>query len=285
MLQFKRTALLVSSLALASAPLTPAAISVGSSSLINALDYSDTYTLTGNGGAVGRPDNVYPVNSPGINVENNYSNPARSWQNSLWSLNTDASTFPGSSYPGGSGAGSATGITQTGGGWDGSFNYGLRSTFTVQFDSVQAIDRVNVFTGSTGSIFGGMTIFFRTTAHPSFPEIGIFNGATELNTGITSGIPLAGAWHNYAVKFSPTLLEFYVDEVSRGTLNLTTFNGGSFLGYSNAFVGMGNTGSTTSAGFPISWSDNFQVGGAIPEPGSALLAGLAGLGLLRRRRA
>jgi hypothetical protein len=224
------------------------------------------------------------VGAPGINVETSYGNPAKVWQNGLWSLNTDASTFPGSNYPGGSGAGSATGITQTGGGWDGSFTYGLSSSFVVQLDSVQAIDRVNVFTGSTGGIFGGMSIFFRHTAHPSFPEIGIFNGTTEFNTGLTSGIPAAGAWHNYAVEFTPTALEFFVDEVSRGTLDLTTFNGGSFLGYSNAWVGAGNTGSTASAGFPISWSDNFQVGAPVPEPTSIALAGLTAASLLRRRR-
>ena len=70
-----------------------------------------------------------------------------------------------------------------------------------------------------------------------------------------------------------------MDEVSRGTLDLTTLNGGSFLGYSNAWVGAGNTGSTTSAGFPISWSDHFQVGAPEPEPASFALAGLAAVGL------
>ena len=123
-----------------------AGITVGSSSLIGALDYSDTYTLTANGGNAGRPDNVFPVGSPGINVENNYSNAARAWQDSLWSLNTDASVIGGGGYPGGTGAGSATGLTQTGGASNGSFLYGVRSDFVVQFDAVQADDRVNIFT-------------------------------------------------------------------------------------------------------------------------------------------
>jgi len=274
----------MATLAFSAASSHAAGVSVGSSLLIQSLQYSDTYSLTSNGGPPGRPDNVYPVGDPGIQVENSYGNPARSWQNGLWSLNTDASTFPGSSYPGGSGAVSATGITQTGGGWDGAFSFGLTSDFVVQFDSVQAVDRVNIFTGNSGSIFGGMSVFFRQTAHPDFPEIGIFNGATEYNTGFTSGIASAGQWHNYAVRFAPTEVEFFVDQVSRGVLNLATFQNGSLLGYSNAWVGMGNTGATLSAGFPISWSDNFQVGTPIPEPSTAALGATAGLLLARRRR-
>ena len=129
-----------------------------------------------------------------------------------------------------------------------------------------------------------MSVFFRQTAHPDFPEIGIFNGATEYNTGFTSGIASAGQWHNYAVRFAPTEVEFFVDQVSRGVLNLATFQNGSLLGYSNAWVGMGNTGATLSAGFPISWSDNFQVGTPIPEPSTAALGATAGLLLARRRR-
>ena len=74
------------------------------------------------------------------------------------------------SYYPSSGAGSATGITQTGGGWVGSFTYGLSSSFVIQLDSVQAIDRVNDFTGSTGGIFGGMSIFFREDSPPAFPQ-------------------------------------------------------------------------------------------------------------------
>jgi hypothetical protein len=261
-----------------------AGVAVGASSLIGSLQYSDTYTLSANGGIAGRPDNVYPVGVPGIAVESSYGNPARAWQDGLWSLNTDASVFPGSSYAGGTGAGSATGITQTGGGWDGSFEYGLSSSFVVQFDSAQAIDRVNIFTGTTGNIAGGMSVFFRTTGHPVYPEIGIYNGAVEVNSGLTSGIGATGEWHNYAVAFTPTALSIYVDQSLRGTIDLTTFNGGSFLGYSNAFVGAGNTGATTSAGFPISWSDNFQVGLPVPEPGVAVLGLVAGGVMLRRRR-
>ena len=42
---------------------------VGSSSLFDTLQYSDSFTLTANGGIQGRVVNAYPVNSPGTNVE------------------------------------------------------------------------------------------------------------------------------------------------------------------------------------------------------------------------
>jgi hypothetical protein len=271
---------------LATSVTSHAGVAAGSSALISAYDYSDSFTLTLSGGIAGRPDNVYPVNAPGISLENNYGHTPRSWQNALWSLNTDTSVYSSVVYPGGSGSGSSTGITQTGGAFDGSFLYGLRTNFVVQLDAVQAIDRVDIFTGNTGGINGGLAIFFRNPGNPGgHPEIGIYNGGAEFNTGISSGISAPNQWHNYAVRFSPTELEFYVDQTSRGVLNLSTFNSGSFLGYSNQYVGVGNGPSTSSGGVPLTWTDNFQVGAAVPEPASMglLLFGGALVGLRRRR--
>ena len=256
-------------------------VTVGSSALIasNGLDYSDTFTLTANGGEPGRTPNTFPVPAEGLVVENTYGNPSQSWPGSRWSISNDANATPGSvPFPGGTNAGTATGMTQTGGGFDAAINYDLRDEFVLQFDANQANDRVNAFTGSTGTIFGGMSIFFRTQGH-ALPDIGIFNGSTEFETGLSSGIPAANQFHNYAVRFSPTEVEVFVDEVSRGVIDLTTFNGGSFLGYSNAFVGYGSTAAGNRT-----WTDNFQVGAPIPEPAALSLLGLAGLGLLARRR-
>src|SRR5215216_6363333 len=53
-----------------------AGVMVGSSSLIQTLDYSDTFTLTANDGNAGRTSGTYPVGSPGTDVEDDYGNPA-----------------------------------------------------------------------------------------------------------------------------------------------------------------------------------------------------------------
>jgi hypothetical protein len=220
-------------------------------------------------------------------VENTYGNPAAAWGNLPFSIATDASNFPtgGSPYPGGSGAGSATGFTQRGGGGDWSIPYDLSNDFVIQFDYVQQTDRVDISIGTTGSnIFGAgnLNIFIRTTADPLFPEIGIFNpGVGEFNTGLTSGIGSANQWNNYALRVNipAQTLEVFTNETSRGVINLATLNGGAYAPFlSNDFVGIGGSGNDRQ------WSDNFQVGLPVPEPGSTLLAGFAGLGLLLRRR-
>ena len=220
-------------------------------------------------------------------VENTYGNPAAAWGNLPFSIATDASNFPtgGSPYPGGSGAGSATGFTQRGGGGDWSIPYDLSNDFVIQFDYVQQTDRVDISIGTTGSnIFGAgnLNIFIRTTAHPLFPEIGIFNpGVGEFNTGLTSGIGSANQWNNYALRVNipAQTLEVFTNETSRGVINLATLNGGAYAPFlSNDFVGIGGAGNDRQ------WSDNFQVGAPVPEPTSFALAGLAAAGLLRRRR-
>src|SRR5688572_361268 len=115
-----RIALVVSCLTFVSAPLSHAAISVGSSSLIGTLHYSDTFTI-GAGATVparvGYPPQTFPLPAGVGAVENNYGNPDRTWGDggaSQWSIATDASNFPtgASPYPGTSGAGSAAGFTQ-----------------------------------------------------------------------------------------------------------------------------------------------------------------------------
>jgi MYXO-CTERM domain-containing protein len=216
-------------------------------------------------------------------VENNHGNPARFWGTTNWSIATDSAVNPGGfGYPGGNGAGSDTGMTQRGGGGDWSIEYGLRDVFVVQSDFVQLPDRVDFTIGATASnIFGAgnISIFFRTTGHPSFPEIGIFNGAVETNTGLTSTIPVANAWNNYAllVNVPNDTIEVFVNEVSRGVIDLNTIGGGAYNDIlNNGFVGSGGAGADRL------WSDNFQVGGDIPEPAPAML-GLLGLGFLLRR--
>lgn len=267
-----------------------AAVAVGSSSLIGQLQYSDSFTI---GAGAATPERqayaaqTYPLPAGVDAVENSHGNPAQAWGTGPFSIATDASNFPtgGAPYPGTSGAGSATGFTQRGGGGDWSIAYGLSSEFIIQFDYIQQPDRVDVSIGSSGSdIFGpgNLSIFIRTTAHPSFPEIGIYNvGVGEFNTGLTSGIGSANEWNNYAIRVDVAgrEIEVFTNEVSRGVIDLSSLNGGAYAPFlNNAFVGIGGNGNDRQ------WSDNFQVGLPVPEPGTGLLGALAGFSLLRRRR-
>ena len=287
----KHTSLLLLLATLSATPAAHAAgVSVGSSTLIAALQYSDSFTI-GAGATVpartGYGAQTFPLPAGVDAVENTYGTPAAAWGNLPFSIATDASNFPtgGSPYPGGSGAGSATGFTQRGGGGDWSIPYDLSNDFVIQFDYVQQTDRVDISIGTTGSnIFGAgnLNIFIRTTADPLFPEIGIFNpGVGEFNTGLTSGIGSANQWNNYALRVNipAQTLEVFTNETSRGVINLATLNGGAYAPFlSNDFVGIGGAGNDRQ------WSDNFQVGAPVPEPTSFALAGLAAAGLLRRRR-
>lgn len=262
-----------------------AAVQIGGSALIGTLDYSDTFTTTEDGGIAGRNDGVW---GPGLgvggqNVENNHGNTARVWPGTPapgggpWSINSDSTAAGG--YPGTSGAGSDTGITQTGGAGDWGFEYGLRDEFVVQLDAVQTSDRIDITASTTANtIAGGLSVFIRPSGHGSLPEIGLFNAGGEIDSGLTSSTT-GGQWHNFAVRFDIPggAIEVFIDEVSRGVIDLVSFNGGSHNTASNAFVNVGGNGSA------IMWTDNFQVGASIPTP-AALPAGLALLGFAMMRR-
>lgn len=268
-----------------------AGVSVGSSSLIGQLQYSDSFTI---GAGAATPERqayvaqTYPLPAGVDAVESNHGNPVQAWGTGPFSIATDASNFPtgGAPYPGTSGAGSDTGFTQRGGGGDWSIAYGLSSEFIIQFDYIQQPDRVDVSIGSTGgNIFGAgnLSLFIRTTAHPTLPEIGIYNvGVGEFNTGLPSGIAANDQWNNYAIRVDipGREIEVYTNEISRGLIDLDALNGGAYAAFlSNDFVGIGGAGNDRQ------WSDNFQVGLPVPEPGAAVLVALAGVGFLSRRRA
>jgi len=280
----------LSSLAAGFDSASAAGVAVGSSALIGQLQYSDSFTI---GAGATTPDRqayaaqTFPLPAGVDAVENVHGNAAQAWGSGPFSIATDAANLPTGSapYPGTSGAGSDTGFTQRGGGGDWSLPYGLSTEFIIQFDYVQQPDRVDVSIGSTGSdIFGAgnLSLFFRTTGN-ALPEVGIFNvGVGEFNTGLTAGIPAADQWNNYAIRVDipGRAIEVFTNEVSRGMIDLATLNGGAYAPFlDNSFVGIGGAGNDRQ------WSDNIQVGLPVPEPGAALLAGLAGLGLLRRRRA
>lgn len=259
-----------------------AGVTVGDSALINFLDYSDTFTGTDDGGNPDRPY-IPAVQPPAAYVlENTYGNPGQSFQiGNGFSFTSDnaANGNPGlvngnasSQYPfatNSSGAGSDTGFTQTGnGGVDYGINYGLRDEYVVQFDAVQTPDRIDISSGASLGIFGtnSLSVFFRGDGSGN---ASIFNGTTDtpiqsiipsFNTGITG----AGQWNNYAVRYDQVdqEIELYVNEDSKGVIDLTTFAGGIYQGFSNAVVGVG---AGDGAG-DRTWTDNFQVGGAMPPP-------------------
>jgi hypothetical protein len=268
-----------------------AGVMVGNSTLIGQLDYSDTFTGTDSGGRANRPY-IAAIQPPAAYVvENTYGNPSISFQGASFSFASDGPGLVNGSpaYPGSSGAGSATGITQTGGGVDYGLAYGLRSSYIVQVDAVQVADRIDISTGSAVGIgaANSLSVFFRGDGSGN---ASLYNGVTDtpirnflpaFNTGITG----AGQWNNYAVRYDTINkeIEIFVNQVSRGVINLNTFALGIYANFSNAVVG---AGAGLGAGENRTWTDNFQVGSAIPEPGVSMMAllPLAGL-LLRRRRA
>ena len=247
-------------------------VTAGNSSLFTTPDYSDTFTQTAQGGAAGRPDTaaVQPL-IPAYIVESNYGNASRIFNiGGGFSFASDtAGLVPGTpAYPGTTNAGSATGITQTGGGVDYAIPYALRDEYVVQLDAVQSGDRIDISSGGSPGIFGtsSLSVFFRGDGSGN---ASLFNGATDtpiqasmpgFNTGIPGG---SGTWHNYAVRYDRpgNEIEIFVDEVSKGVIDLTTFGGGIYSGFSNAWVG---GGAGLAAGQDRTWTDNFQVGGNGP---------------------
>jgi len=286
--------------ALCAAPASQGAgVAVGSSSLIGNLQYSDTFTGTDAGGRPNRPF-VPAVQPPtAYLVENTYGNPAISFDiGSGFSFAADSAGTPGlvngsPAYPLGapnaSLAGSDTGFTQTGGSIDYAIPYnGLSSSYVVQLDAVQVGDRIDISSGAGPGIFAGqsLSVFFRGDGSGN---ASLFNGTTDtaiqstiptFNTGITG----SGQWNNYAVRYDipGREIELFVNQISVGMIDLTTFAGGIYANFSNSFVGGGGG---LAAGENRVWTDNFQVGTPIPEPGvMGLLACAIGLGVRRHRR-
>ena len=272
-------------------------VPVGQSSLIGpGPDYGDTFTQTDQGGQPNRPSTAAVQPAAAYIVENTYGNPSVNFRSQSVGAGqaefSFASDGPGlingaPNYPGSSGAGSATGFTQTGNSVDYGIPYGLRTNYIVQVDAVQSGDRIDITSGGIpGTIFQGnsVSVFFRGNGSGN---ASLFNGTTDTPVqsqipGFNTGITGSGQWHNYAVRFDTVnkQIELFVDEQSVGVIDLTTFAGGLYQNFSNAAVGAGGG---LGAGENRTWTDNFQVGAPVPEPsGLALL--LAPAALLRRRR-
>ena len=268
------------------------------SALIGVLDYSDTFTQSDQGGPPNRPNTAAVQPAPAYVVQNTYGNPAVNFQTAGQPAGVAAFSFasdgPGlvngvPAYPGTSGAGSATGFTQTGSGVDYGIPYGLRDEYIVQVDAVTVGDRIDITSGpNPGTIFQGnsLSVFFRGNGSGN---ASLYNGSVDTPIQTTmpnfnTGIEGPGRWRNYAVRFDriDQEIELYVNEVSVGIIDLNTFAGGLYANFSNGAVG---AGAGLALGETRTWTDNFQVGAPVPEPGAAaLLAVPLVAGLLRRRR-
>lgn len=237
-----------------------AGVAVGASTLIGVVDYSDTYTL----GTATRAGNFHYTNPDGADAYYNIESgtPSTQWHPTYnFSFNIAANGYTDPSnrtydYPGNSGnSGAVTGMAQSGNG-DFDILYGQRNIYVVQMDcTFKNTDRIDVgsypYAGCNIFTPNSITVFFRNTG-----VISLYNGSTETATGFTTGKATDDySWHNYAVTFNQTdkTLAIYVDEALKGAVDLTSFAGGIYATFSNAYVGMGTGGM-------IAWFDNFQVG-------------------------
>ncbi len=262
-------------------------VEVGSSTLIDPayIDYSDTFSITGEPGALpDRPDGAWPVGSvddpvngivgEGLKVENCYGNPQQWWDNGRWAIATDASASSGATtYPGGSGAGSATGMTQTGN-WVGEWGieYGLRDEFVVQFDGVSTEDRVGItFGGVRNDLWhpSNLSVFVRLSGSAVWPSIALLTtgvpSGIEVDTGLISPIDNEEEWHNYAfrVDILDREIQIFIDEASVGIVDLDTVGLGVL-----AALPLSSHAVSVNWAHPYAdpliadrfWSDNFQIG-------------------------
>ena len=145
-----------------------------------------------------------------------------------------------------------------------------------------------------------ITVGLRGAPFPLF-EMGRYNGpagyavrATLFSNGINANwvafedpnnnpIPLQAGWHSYKATFSLTGLTVELDLQSNGSVDSTLFfagDGNPYGGFSD--LRFGGPSNLSSAGGGANFDDiKLEL---IPEPATLTLLGLAGLGLVARRR-
>lgn len=243
--------------------------SVGSSVLIQTLDYGDTFTL-GVGARLGLQPNQAPAGAA-LGVEYHaLTAPQRTWT-SGWQISDDvgAAGVPGFPYPGSSGAGSSGGFAQATGTTYLGMEYGLRDQYIVQFDAVQTAEPVVISTGPLlNTIYGAGSLSVLFLPGASGIELTNQQGVNHLVWDTKDGNidphsqalqiqtgAKVGTWNNYAVAFDrvKNTLTIYVNQKKLKTLDLTAFADGAYKGFSNNAVIVG-------AGGTREWLDNFQIG-------------------------
>jgi len=221
-------------------------------------------------------------------------------------------------YPGTSGAGSSNGFTQAGIGTGATFDYGIpyldssgfnsiRHRLVVQFDAIQTPGQVHVNVAPAPGFIeqrNSLTVAFNgdnaaDAARANKVSLLTYTTTdgitfTPLETvlpGISTGLAGSRQWHNYAALFDADAktVQIFLDEISLTTVDLATFAGGAYGGFStDAF----NVGASAGAGTAATgagnraWTDNVQVGVPaviVPEPVSAGFAGICCVAALCRR--
>ena len=264
----------------------------GDSSLFLSMDYSEEFTTGPEGGPLEVPwRNLNYWYNPVegyeyyYDIQDTYHGlPSVQWQRmNDFSFSTDLGMPLGhdpnydlvtAGHPGNPGA--ATGRASFGSGEAG-IDYGVvpgvvAEHYFVQVDAYlhvnPATDDWTVEIGSYDDV-GELGMYWWTSYEKGLPTKFHRNGMIELvridpdwteyhiDTTLTTGLDPndTGTWHNYAVEFNRNndTVSFYVDEALRGTVNIVTFNGGTFSAYENLNVAVG-------VGGYRGWLDNFQVG-------------------------
>ena len=236
---------------------TASAADVPQSPIIKKLSYSETFTVNTDT----RAEAAIPPGGA-LEIENSYGNSTLAWPVN-WSLATNDSVSAGmTEFPGDSGRGSATGMTQTGlpetatasdVGWG--LDIPLKERFAVQFDAVIPTDRIGLILGpgaKNGNILapGSISVFIRPMG--DLPEVGVFDGTEETSDGLQSGLgpEAVNTWHTFGfiVDRQKNTVEVFVDGKSRGTTKVAGPIPAAGVGYSFR---------TSSDRV---WSDNFLIG-------------------------
>ena len=274
------------------------AVAVGSSQLIDTLDYSDTLS----DGTFNRPDadGSYPPLPEVLLIENCYGNPQRSFPDAAFSHNKDANAYGGGAnpFPGTSGAGSDGGFTQTG--YTASKTFGipyssdadpnaetgiyetpLRDSFVFQLDAVQTSEWVGLVLGKNAAVGDGENLFIHfcpsTDTEPGAAVVyrNLENVWGTMVAELPAGTCNDNTWQNYGVALLPdNELKIYLNEELLADVDLAAVDGYAWTGAGagDARSDIDYTGFVTpthvafaycqliKTDFRVMWTDNWQVG-------------------------
>ena len=243
-------------------------VPVGSSTLVGDLMWSDTFTIAGRcadgyynsvgQGTEARVDKAYALERAAGGTQ--WRRPAD------FSFNTPGSAV--ADYRGNSvgNDGAAGGFAQSGGGANALvvFRGVLPSRVVFQADARFTSSCFSIVTCNSDIPWPSNSFVVKFPRYgTSAISVAAYGGA-DVATGLTTGVADANAqWHNYAVVFDRPAqrLELFVDEASRGTVDLAAL--GLSIRTDDALIGFGFPGY-------VGWVDNVQAG--VPASGGSDLA-------------